>query len=170
LSVSNEGTGAGYVTWTCDGVPLSKPEPEDLGMRISVAYYDSNGYVINEASPIPVGEKLKGEITIQPLSKNLTNVALSLPFAGGLEIENPALQGEAQAGVYNENDPFLTGRVEMRDDRLLLFVDHISKTYKWSFAVRAVTPGIFILPPAAAEEMYSPGTRSVGETSRIIIK
>jgi uncharacterized protein YfaS (alpha-2-macroglobulin family) len=170
LSVSNEGTGTGYVAWTCDGVPSSKPDPEDSGMKVSVAYYDSRGYPIDEASPVLAGEKVTGEITVHPLSKDLNNLVIALPLAGGLEIENPSFLNEAQIEYNYGYDPYFTTRTEMRDDRLLLFVERISKTYKWRFTVRAVTPGSFILPPVAAEEMYSPGTRSVGETSRIIIK
>ena len=172
LSVSNHGDGIGYMTWTYDGVPLAAPTPENFGMRVSVIYYNSDGYVITQDTPVRAGEKITGEIIIEPFSKRLDNMVISLPLAGGLEIEN-AFQNEAypSAGEYDSSTlPSFVTHTEARDDRILFFVDSISRVYKRRFTLRAITPGVFVLPPIAAEGMYSPGVRSIGETSRITIK
>jgi uncharacterized protein YfaS (alpha-2-macroglobulin family) len=172
LNVSNRGDGVGYVTWTYDGVPLEAPIPEDIGMRASVNYYNSDGYVITEDTVLSAGEKITGEIIIEPFSKRLNNMVISLPLAGGLEIENAfADQTYPMPDEYDtSNVPAFITHTEMRDDRILFFVDNISRIYKRHFTLRAITPGVFILPPIAAEGMYSPGIRSIGETSRITIK
>jgi uncharacterized protein YfaS (alpha-2-macroglobulin family) len=172
FNVSNRGDGIGYVTWTYDGVPLEEPVPEDFGMRASVTYYNSEDYVITEDTVVSAGEKITGEIIIEPFSKRLNNIVISLPLPGGLEIEN-AFTGE-EYSTPEEYDPssipaFVT-HTEARDDRILFFVDNISRTFKRRFTLRAITPGVFTLPPIAAEGMYSPGIRSVGETSRITIQ
>jgi uncharacterized protein YfaS (alpha-2-macroglobulin family) len=172
LSVTNRGDGVGYITWTCDGIPLEEPAPENVGIRASVTYYNSAGYVITQDTPLRSGEKITGEIIIEPFSKRLNNMVISLPLAGGLEIEN-AFTGETYStpDEYDRsNGTSFVAHTETRDDRILFFVDDISREYRRRFTLRAITPGVFVLPPIAAEGMYSPGIRSIGETSRITIE
>ncbi len=46
---------------------------------------------------------------------------------------------------------------EVRDDRVLFFVDHLpAGMYRYRYLARATTAGSFVVPPAKAEEMYSP--------------
>ena len=60
-------------------------------------------------------------------------------------------------------------RSGLRDDRLLLFIDHLEKKRDWKFSMRAVTAGHFVLPPIVAEGMYLPGTNSVTSASEITV-
>lgn len=49
---------------------------------------------------------------------------------------------------------------EMRDDRVSWFATYLwPGTYTASYIARATTPGIFIRPPAHAEEMYNPAVQ-----------
>ncbi|AKT39846.1 Ig-like domain-containing alpha-2-macroglobulin family protein [Chondromyces crocatus] len=46
---------------------------------------------------------------------------------------------------------------EVRDDRVLFFVDHMSAgMFRYRYLARATTLGKFVLPPTRAEEMYQP--------------
>ena len=46
---------------------------------------------------------------------------------------------------------------ELRDDRVVYFATQLWKgTYTASYVARATTPGVFVRPPAHAEEMYNP--------------
>jgi uncharacterized protein YfaS (alpha-2-macroglobulin family) len=48
-------------------------------------------------------------------------------------------------------------RREIRDDRVLFFVDHMAAgMYHYRYIARATTLGKFVVPPTKAEEMYSP--------------
>jgi uncharacterized protein YfaS (alpha-2-macroglobulin family) len=48
-------------------------------------------------------------------------------------------------------------RQELRDDRVLFFVDHLpAGVYHYRYLARATTPGTFVVPPTQAEEMYNP--------------
>ncbi len=54
---------------------------------------------------------------------------------------------------------FLTSwyRREVRDDRVVFFVDHMAAgMYHYRYLARATTLGSFIVPPTKAEEMYTP--------------
>ena len=47
---------------------------------------------------------------------------------------------------------------EIRDDRVVYFATVLWKgTYTVSYVARATTPGVFVRPPAHAEERYNPG-------------
>jgi hypothetical protein len=46
---------------------------------------------------------------------------------------------------------------EVRDDRVLFFVDHMAAgMYRYRYLARATTNGAYVLPPTRAEEMYAP--------------
>src|SRR5690606_9197219 len=48
-------------------------------------------------------------------------------------------------------------RQEVRDDRVLFFVEHMSAgMFRYRYLARATTPGSFVVPPLRAFEMYAP--------------
>jgi uncharacterized protein YfaS (alpha-2-macroglobulin family) len=60
---------------------------------------------------------------------------------------------------------------ENRDDRLVLAASDLETgTYRYEYVARAVTPGRYLLPPAHAEEMYTPETFGRTEASTIEIR
>jgi uncharacterized protein YfaS (alpha-2-macroglobulin family) len=170
VTVKNSGTGIGYVSWVVDGVPLKAPPAEDMGLRVRVEYTDSKGVPLHAAPSVKLGQRLFGKITLEPFSGEVKNIVVVLPFAGGLEIENPRLMDQTEGDSQQQNVGTYGGHYEMRDDRLLLFLESIRRPYTWTFSMRAVSAGKFILPPIAAEGMYSPGIRSTGVGSLITIK
>lgn len=159
LTLKNGGTARGYVSWTVDGVPTEAPTPEDKGIRARVRYLDSSGNTIDMARGVVRGAKVIGVVTLEPVGEAASNVVVSLPMAGGLELEGSSKEGDTR-GL----------RSELRDDRLLLFVDKLNDMIDWRFTMRAVTAGDFALPPIAAEGMYSPAIRSVTAAGRIIVR
>jgi hypothetical protein len=61
-------------------------------------------------------------------------------------------------------------RQELRDDRVLYFVDHMAEgLYHYRYLARATTIGNFVLPPTRAEAMYQPEIfgRTAGAIFRI---
>ena len=91
------------------------------------------------------------------------HVALVDPLPAGLEPLNPALKG-------NEPPPVGSGRTRpwswtwyghqnMRDERVEAFSTQVyGGSYEYAYIARATTPGIFVVPPTKAEEMYHPET------------
>ena len=170
LQVENKGTAIGYAIWTVDGIPTKPPTPINNGMNITVRYFNSEGFEIQDGAFVKNGERVTGKIIIRPFGETLKNIVVVLPLAGGLEIENPKISQQSDYSSENYDDYYATVKTESRDDRLLLFVDHVEKEFSWAFSMRAITSGTFIVPPIAAEGMYSPGIRSVGATSRVTIQ
>ncbi|WP_434415325.1 alpha-2-macroglobulin family protein [Nannocystis pusilla] len=57
---------------------------------------------------------------------------------------------------------------EMRDDRMLLFSDHMpAGVYTYSYTARATTIGEFSLPPVRAEAMYMPELFGHGASTKV---
>jgi uncharacterized protein YfaS (alpha-2-macroglobulin family) len=94
------------------------------------------------------------------------HVALVDPLPAGLEIVNPALAVSGSIPQDPSAPEFKYGwwwrwtwyeHQNMRDDRAEAFTSLLwDGVYDYSYVARATTPGTFVVPPAKAEEMYSP--------------
>lgn len=137
---------------------------------------------------IKAGARVRVRLTmIAP--KRRYHVALVDPLPAGLESLNPVL---ATTEVVPA-DERLTGVGEygsrsvgygswrwrsvwfdhqnLRDERAEAFTALLWEgVYNYSYVARATTPGVFIVPPAKAEEMYHPETFGRGKTDRIVIE
>lgn len=124
------------------------------------------------------GDLVLGEIlVVTPSPRDF--VVIDDPLPAGLEaidarlattaasLNVDAMEADAYGAGYDEDEDDLraTGRLynpsrfvrEVRDDRVLFFVDHMAAgMYRYRYLARATTLGSFVLPPARAEEMYSP--------------
>jgi hypothetical protein len=94
------------------------------------------------------------------------HVALADPLPAGLEIVNPglAVSQDAPQTPANPEDHFgwwwhwsWFEHQNLRDERAEAFTPLLWEgVYEYSYITRATTPGVFVVPPAKAEEMYSP--------------
>jgi len=95
-------------------------------------------------------------------------VVIEDPLPGGLE---PMKRDERSMGAWLaklESTP--AERREMRDDRVVYFVDHLpAGITRFRYLARAKHVGRFLAPPTRAEEMYDPDTygRTAGTFVRI---
>ena len=102
-------------------------------------------------------------------------VVLDDPLPAGLEaVDSGLATSAAWTGISGSNsdawdppsddavahgDAFQSSefRRELRDDRVLFFVDHLpAGIFHYRYLARATTLGRFVLPPTRAEEMYAP--------------
>ncbi|MFI5280508.1 MAG: hypothetical protein ACHQU1_08435, partial [Gemmatimonadales bacterium] len=117
-----------------------------------------------------------------PLPAGLEAVDLSLRTSGGIPGPGAATpeqrsdgEGEEVPGASEESGFYRFGwyygswdsgwwspfdHRELRDDRVAYFATYLwSGTYTATYIARATTPGVFIRPPAHAEEMYNPAVQ-----------
>ena len=111
------------------------------------------------------------------------HVALVDPLPAGLEPMNPAL---AVTGTVPE-DPVKTapsgrGRYwwwysawyqhqNLRDERAEAFTTLLWEgVHPYSYVARATTPGVFVVPPAKAEEMYHPETFGRSASDKVVVE
>jgi uncharacterized protein YfaS (alpha-2-macroglobulin family) len=118
------------------------------------------------------------------------HVALVDPLPAGFETLNPVLatsetipEDKKQTGVgeYGNRSYGSFGwwswrsvwfdHQNLRDERAEAFTSLLWEgVYNYSYVARATTPGVFVVPPVKAEEMYHPETFGRGKTDRVRIE
>jgi alpha-2-macroglobulin len=179
LIISKEGAGRLYYRLGLRYAPtdLNMP-PVDMGFVVQRSYegVDNPEDVYKDAEGrwhIKAGAKVRVKLTMVADNRRY-HVALVDPLPAGLEIINPAL---AVSGSVPQ-DPDVNVRYgwwwwgpwyehqNLRDHRAEAFASLLwDGVYTYSYIARATTPGTFVVPPAKAEEMYSPEVfgRSAGD-------
>lgn len=186
-----------YYYLTVKEIPLTRPvRPDDAGISVERWYETySGGKPITE---VIEGELVRVRLRVtvpatrhfvvldDALPAGLEAIDLTLRTAAppGVGLTDPELpQGENQEGAeagpgyhwyYGNWDsgwwsPF--DHKEMRDDRVIYSAAILWRgTYTATYVARATTPGVFVRPPAHAEEMYNPGVHGRSEGGVFTVK
>ncbi|GAB4479371.1 MAG: MG2 domain-containing protein [Anaerolineales bacterium] len=171
LLLSKEGNGRLYYRLGLHYAPASlQLEPLDMGFVVERRYeaVDDPADVVRDAAGrwhIRAGARLRVRLTLVADSRRY-HVALIDPLPAGLEILNPSLAviGDLPQGPETVQSSDFWGwwrtwyeHQNLRDNRAEAFTSLLwAGVYEYSYIARATTPGTFIVPPAKAEEMYSP--------------
>ncbi len=193
LTLSLEAQGAGgapaYYYLTVTEVPLRPPvRPDDAGIRVE-RWYESyatsqpvtsitEGELVRVRLKVTVSAERRFVVLDDPLPAGLEAIDLSLRTASSLPAPLATAAGAGTREDAVEPRGWGYGRWdagwwtpwehrEIRDDRVVYSAALLwPGTYTASYVARATTPGVFIRPPAHAEEMYNPAVqgRSDGGT------
>jgi uncharacterized protein YfaS (alpha-2-macroglobulin family) len=162
-----------------------RPPPVDRGFQVSRVYegVDRRDDVRRDADGawhVKLGAKVRVRVSMITSSRRY-HVALVDPIPAGLEAMNPEL---AVTGAVPRDEPegksrpsgWWWGRTwyehqNMRDERVEAFASLLWEgDYEYTYVARATTPGVFVVPPPRAEEMYSPETFGRGGGDRMIVE
>jgi uncharacterized protein YfaS (alpha-2-macroglobulin family) len=97
--------------------------------------------------PLPAG--------LEAVDARLATTArgLDVDAYGGADDEEPGWNDES----FDQADAPWSFVRELRDDRVVFFVDHMAAgLFRYRYLARATTLGSFVLPPTRVEEMYTP--------------
>jgi alpha-2-macroglobulin len=171
LVLSKEGTGRLYYRLGLRYAPTDlNLKPLDMGFVVQRRYeaVDRPEDVSQDADGvwhIKAGARVRVRITMVADNRRY-HVALADPLPAGLEIVNPALAVSGSTPQDPTNTSYRYGwwwwstwyeHQNMRDERAEAFTSLLWEgVYDYTYIARATTPGTFIVPPAKAEEMYSP--------------
>jgi uncharacterized protein YfaS (alpha-2-macroglobulin family) len=160
IEVSVTGKGRVYYSWSAEGVPASgQVQEHDQNLSVRRRFLSREGQEVHRTR-IPQGEVVVVEIALTN-EMPIRNIVVSDLLPAGFEIENPRLATTEQL-PWLEGPAFEPERIEMRDDRMLVFTSLESPgSHSFRYLVRAVTAGRFVLPPIQASCMYHPGISSV---------
>jgi hypothetical protein len=161
---------AAYYAMSVRGVKTSAAfRPEAKGIEISRQLLTRDGKAL-DATGARQGDLLVCQVTVKSTNGTLNNVVLQNLIPSGLEVENPRLKS-------SETFTWLTGEmsectnVDIRDDQVLYFVElPENQTRTFYTLLRAVTPGVYQLPPMFAEAMYSRANHAVGERGTLVVR
>lgn len=149
-----------YYNIYVEGTPKEKAKSgTSRGLKIYRKYYNENGGEANLSS-ITQGELVVVSLTLEPQSgRELDNVVVEDMLPAGFEIENPRLKTRGSL-KFTPASNFDAVYEDIRDDRMLLFTGKFTSPMTFSYTVRAVTPGKFVIPNAYAEAMYDPDIKA----------
>ena len=151
------------------GVPRSAPAPDASNIKVERALFTTDGKPWTPR-PLKEGETLIVRVSITS-NETTRNALLTDLLPAGLEIENMNLGGDEQWSGVSIDGIDLDSRAgsadisheEFREDRYVaaLKLDAGSTSHVF-YLVRAVTPGVYTVPPPLVEDMYRPQLRGVG--------
>lgn len=158
-------------------------EPREMGFVVRRSYEpvdDPADVRLDEEGVwhVKPGARVRVRINMVAPSRRY-HVALVDPLPAGFEIINPALAGSESV----PSDPSSRSNYgwwwwgswyqhqNLRDDRAEAFTTYLwDGVYEYSYVARATTPGAFVVPPAKAEEMYSPEVFGRSGSDRVVIE
>jgi uncharacterized protein YfaS (alpha-2-macroglobulin family) len=157
-------------------------EPVDAGFVVQRVYeaVDNPGDVRRDEDGtwhIKAGARVKVKLTMVAQARRY-HVALVDPLPAGLEVLNPALAvtGTLPDDPSKQSPWYWWQRTwyeheNFRDDRVEAFTSLLwDGVWDYSYFARATTPGIFVVPPSKAEEMYNPETFGRAGTDRVVVE
>ncbi|MCP4416060.1 MAG: hypothetical protein GY805_05535, partial [Chloroflexi bacterium] len=184
LILSKEGIGRLYYRLGMNYAPIDLTlDPLDMGFTVLRNYEavdDPDDVTQDEDGVwhIAAGARVRVKLTMVANNRRY-HVALVDPLPAGLEIVNPALavSGSAPPDPTSETSnrywwwgPWYQHQ-NMRDERAEAFTTLLWEgVYEYSYIARATTPGTFVVPPAKAEEMYSPEVFGRSGTDWVIVE
>ncbi|MFO8036101.1 MAG: alpha-2-macroglobulin family protein [Anaerolineales bacterium] len=128
---------------------------------------------------IKAGARVRVRLTMVADNRRY-HVALVDPLPAGLEIVNPALAVSGSIPEDPNSEEYRFGwwwwwtwynHQNMRDERAEAFTPLLwDGVYEYTYVARATTPGTFVVPPAKAEEMYSPEVFGRSSSDRVIVE
>ncbi len=188
LVLSKNGAGRLYYRIGMKYAPASlKLDAADYGFAVERVYEaidnpadvrrDENG-----AWHIKAGARVRVHLTMAASARRY-HVALVDPLPAGLEALNPLLATTGSIPQAKQPEARTTHGYDywwqrswfehqnLRDERAEAFTSLLWEgVYTYSYAARATTPGVFVVPPSKAEEMYHPETFGRGATDRVIVE
>lgn len=154
VEIVSKGEGRLYYFWQSEGISVSGTyKEEDSYIRVRRKFFDRYGRVVNGNS-FKQNDMVVVQITVEKLySGTVENVAVTDLLPAGFEIENP--RTKEIPGMDWIKDASTPTSLDVRDDRINLFVDLYSSKQTYYYAVRAVSPGIYQMGPVSADAMYN---------------
>jgi uncharacterized protein YfaS (alpha-2-macroglobulin family) len=158
--------------------------PLDMGFVVQRVYeaVDGPGDVWRDENGtwhIKAGARVRVRITMVADNRRY-HVALVDPLPAGLEIVNPALAVTGTLPQDPSSPDYRYGwwwwgtwyeHQNLRDERAEAFASLLwDGVYEYTYIARATTPGTFIVPPAKAEEMYSPEVFGRSSSDLVIVE
>ncbi|MGL4636337.1 MAG: MG2 domain-containing protein [Beijerinckiaceae bacterium] len=157
--INNPGQAAARAVITVSGASMQPLPALEQGFKVERTLYSMKGQPVNWTA-IRQNERYVVHLKVTEPKASYGRIMLVDPLPAGLEIENPALTEGAQVeGLAVTKSEIAPVHTEARDDRFVAAFDRnpTQKTeFSAAYVVRAVTPGRYVHPAAAVEDMYRP--------------
>jgi uncharacterized protein YfaS (alpha-2-macroglobulin family) len=154
IDIASKGSGRLYYFWEAEGISASGAyKEEDSYLKVRKHFFDRYG------RPITGNTFKQNDLIIVQLdlertySTDIDNVVITDMLPAGFEIENPRTKEiPGMDWIKGDDTP---QAMDVRDDRINLFVNLHSMRQVYYYAVRAVSPGTYRMGPVSADAMYN---------------
>ncbi|MDF1550795.1 MAG: hypothetical protein P1P88_23435, partial [Bacteroidales bacterium] len=154
ISIKTKGKGQLYYFWEAEGISKDGSYlEEDKFMRVRKTFFDRFGKEITN-NRFKQNDLIVIKLSIQgSYNTTVENVVISDILPAGFEIENPRISSVPGTNwITNKSYPEY---LDVRDDRINMFVSVSNTIRNYYYMVRAVTPGTFQIGPVGADAMYN---------------
>jgi uncharacterized protein YfaS (alpha-2-macroglobulin family) len=154
LELVTKGSGRLYYSWVAEGISRTGAyKEEDNFIKVRRQFYDRFGRTIS-GNTFKQNDLVIVELTLEKAFSNpIENIVLTDLLPAGFEIENPRTKElPGMDWIKNASEPTA---LDVRDDRINLFVDATTSVQRYYYAVRAVSLGQFKQGPVSADAMYN---------------
>ncbi|HEY4336048.1 MAG TPA: MG2 domain-containing protein [Puia sp.] len=154
VDITTKGNGKLYYFWEAEGISATGAyKEEDNFLRVRKRFFDRYGRPIT-GNTFRQNDLVIVQLTLErTFSTDVDNVVITDMLPAGFEIENPRTK-ELPGMDWIKDDRTPTA-LDIRDDRINLFVDLHSMRQTYYYAVRAVSPGVYHMGPVSADAMYN---------------
>ena len=158
-TIANAGKATAQLVTTASGVPVAHDPAASEGYAVERAFYKLDGTKI-EPKSLAQNERVVVVLKITESEARYAKLLVVDRLPAGLEIDNPTLFDSGSIDAFSwlkrDIDPVHS---EYRDDRFVAAFDREpgqSAFFSVAYVARAVAPGLYVYPPATAEDMYRP--------------
>ncbi len=154
VEIVTSGSGKLFYFWQAEGISKDGSfKEEDSYIKIRKQFYDRYGRALT-ANNFEQNDLVIVKLTLEKAySGVIENIVVTDMLPAGFEIENPRTKEiPGMDWIKDEDQP--TYR-DVRDDRINLFVNAYEPVQTYYYAVRAVSPGNYIMGPVMADAMYN---------------
>ena len=154
IEIVTKGAGRLYYFWQSEGISTTGDyKEEDNYIRVRKKFYDRKGRVLS-GNTFNQNDLVIVQLTLEnAYSTSVDNIVITDLLPAGFEIENPRTKEiPGMDWIKNASSP---AALDVRDDRINLFVDLGKTRQTYYYAVRAVSPGVFRMGPVSADAMYN---------------
>lgn len=181
--VRKSGTGQLYYTLRLESYsaePVEEALSQGLSVQRTMERIDDSGIAQETVAPneaglrtLQAGEMVRVTLRLtSPADRNY--VVVDDPLPAGLETLNAAFattDGAVTRGTGSDRWWGSFNHSEMRDDRVVLFADYLTRgEHTYTYVARATVPGTFVHPPAQAELMYQPEINGRNASGTLIVQ
>lgn len=169
VKVQTTGSGNLYYFWNSRGLTADGSyEASDKNLRVRKTFYSRTGQEIT-GRQFRQNDLIVVKITLENTSRTFVeNVVITDLLPAGFEIENPRISTLPDLDWIKDNTE--PEYMDIRDDRINLYVSAGTQTRPYYYVVRAVSPGSYTMGPVSADAMYSGDYHSIHGAGRIQIK
>jgi hypothetical protein len=154
VEIATQGSGRLYYFWVAEGIsPAGTYKEEDSYLKVRKTFYDRYGKIIS-GNTFKKNDLVVIGITLErSYTTSIDNVVITDLLPAGFEIENP--RTKEIPGIDWIKEAGSPRALDVRDDRIHLFVDASYNRQIFYYAVRAVSPGVYKMGPVSADAMYN---------------